>query len=384
LLLIVSWPVAAPAVVGSNCICSVAVCAGFSVNGKLPPTVVKPAPVIAAALMVTADVPVDVSVTVWIVAVFNATLPKLRLAVLTVSCGFAATPVPLKATIAVLLVDELLPIVNCPATAPPVVGRNCICKVSDWLGFSVTGKLPATMVKLAPAIEAELTVTADVPVDVSVTAWVVAEFTVTLPKLKLAVLTVNWGFAAAVPVPLKDTTAVLFVDELLLIVNCPATAPVVVGRNCICSVTDWLGFSVTAKLPPTMAKPAPAIAAELTVTADVPVDVSVTAWVVFEFTVTLPKLKLAVLTVNCGFAAAAPVPLKATSAVLFVDELLLMVNCPANAEAVVGRNCICSVTDWLGFSVTGKLPPTMAKPPPAITAELTVTADVPADVSVTA
>jgi hypothetical protein len=227
--------------------------------------------------MVTADVPVDVSVTVWIVAEFTVTLPKPRLAVLTVNCGFAATPVPLKATIAVLLVDELLPIVNCPATAPPVVGRNCICKVSDWLGFSVTGKLPATMVNPAPAIEAELIVTADVPVDVSVAARVVAEFTVTLPKLKLAVLTVNCGFAAAAPVPLKATSAVLFVDELLLMVNCPANAEAVVGRNFICSVTDWLGFSVTGKLPPTMTKPPPAIAAELTVTADVPADVSVTA-----------------------------------------------------------------------------------------------------------
>ena len=45
-------------------------------------------------------------------------------------------------------------------------------------------------------------------------------------------------------------------------------------------------------------KPAPVIAAELTVTGDVPVDVSVSDCVVAVFTVTLPKLKLAVLTVN--------------------------------------------------------------------------------------
>ena len=47
-----------------------------------------------------------------------------------------------------------------------------------------------------------------------------------------------------------------------------------------------------------MVKPAPLMAAEFTVTADVPVDLSVTDWVVDVFTVTLPKLRLAALTVN--------------------------------------------------------------------------------------
>jgi hypothetical protein len=248
--------------------------------------------------MVTADVPVDVSVIVWIVAVFNATLPKVTLVVLTVNCGFAATPVPLKATVAVLLVDELLPTVNSPATVPPVVGRNCICKVSDWLGFSVAGKLPATIVKPAPAIEAELTVTGDVPVDVSVTARVVAAFTVTPPKLKLAVLNVNCGFAVAAPVPLKATIAVLPLEESLPIKSCPVAVPIEVGSNCTCNVVDWVGFSVRGRLPPTIVKLVPAIEAELTVNGDVPVDVSVSDCVVAVFTVTLPKLRVATLIVN--------------------------------------------------------------------------------------
>ena len=47
-------------------------------------------------------------------------------------------------------------------------------------------------------------------------------------------------------------------------------------------------------------KPAPAIVAEFTVTGDVPVDVSVNVCVVAVFTTTLPKLRLAVLTFNCG------------------------------------------------------------------------------------
>ena len=62
---------------------------GFRVNGKLPPTMVKPAPVIAAEFTVTGEVPVDVSVSDCVVAVFTITLPKLRLAALIVSCGTA-------------------------------------------------------------------------------------------------------------------------------------------------------------------------------------------------------------------------------------------------------------------------------------------------------
>ena len=101
--------------------------------------------------------------------------------------------------------------------------------------------------------------------------------------------------------------------------------PADVGRNCTCSVIDCVGFSVTGRLPPTIVKPAPVIVAEFTITGDVPVDVSVNACVVAVFTVTLPKLRLVALIVSCGLGAAVLVPLKATTAVLPPDELLLIV-----------------------------------------------------------
>jgi hypothetical protein len=72
-------------------------------------------------------------------------------------------------------------------------------------------------------------------------------------------------------------------------------------------------------------KPAPVMVAELTVTGDVPDDVNVSDCVVAVFTVTLPKLKLAALTVNCGLGAAMLVPPKVTCAADPVDELLLIV-----------------------------------------------------------
>jgi hypothetical protein len=101
-------------------------------------------------------------------------------------------------------------------------------------------------------------------------------------------------------VPPKATVAEEFVDELLLTVICPLAEPVAVGRNCTCSVIDWVGFNVAGRPPPTIVKPAPLIAAEFTVTGEVPVDISVNDCVEAVFTVTLPKLRLPALTANCG------------------------------------------------------------------------------------
>ena len=171
-------------------------------------------------------------------------------------------------------------------------------------------------------IAAEFTVTGEVPVEVSVSDCVVAVFTATLPKLKLAELTVNCGLGAAVLVPLRVTCAVEPVDESLLIVIWPLADPVAVGRNCTYNVTDCVGFNVAGKLPPTIAKPAPLIVAELTVTGEVPVEVNVNDCVVAVFTVTLPKLKLAALTVSCGLGVAVLVPPRVTRFVLPLDELL--------------------------------------------------------------
>ena len=85
------------------------------------------------------------------------------------------------------------------------------------------------IVKPAPVIAAEFTVTGEVPVEVSVSDCVVGEFTVTLPKFRRATLTDNCGLGAAVLVPLKVTTVVALLDELLLIVISPLAGPVAVG-----------------------------------------------------------------------------------------------------------------------------------------------------------
>jgi hypothetical protein len=91
---------------------------------------VKPAPVITAEFTVTGDVPVDVSVNDFVAEEFTVTLPKLSEVALNDNCGVAAAPVPLRDTVVVLPLAELLLIVRLPAADPVVVGANFTCSVS--------------------------------------------------------------------------------------------------------------------------------------------------------------------------------------------------------------------------------------------------------------
>ena len=99
--------------------------------------------------------------------------------------------VPLRAIVAVAPVVELLLMTNCPVAAPVLVGLNWSCRFRVWLGARVAGTVPPTRVKPAPEMDAELTVTGEVPVEVRVRVWVVAVFTVILPKFRAEVLIVS-------------------------------------------------------------------------------------------------------------------------------------------------------------------------------------------------
>ena len=83
---------------------------------------------------------------------------------------------------------------------------------------------------------------------------------------------------------------------------------------------------MTGNVAPDIVKPVPVRVPELMVTGAVPVEVNVTGWVDGVFTVTLPNVRLAALIVNCGLAAAVPVPLKLTTTVPLGDESLWRVS----------------------------------------------------------
>lgn len=91
LLVTAMLPVSVPATVGSNWILSVADWPGFSVTGGLIPEMLKPVPVTVTALMVSAAVPDEVSVTCCVAGEFRSTLPKLTLVELMVSAAVAVS-----------------------------------------------------------------------------------------------------------------------------------------------------------------------------------------------------------------------------------------------------------------------------------------------------
>jgi carbonic anhydrase/acetyltransferase-like protein (isoleucine patch superfamily) len=263
----------------------------------------KPVPVTENELMVTGPVPVDDNVTVWFAVVLRATLPKFRLVVLRLSVAVDGE-VPLSATAAVGLVDDVLLTVNWPVADPVVVGANCTLSVVDCPGFKVIGAEPPLRLKPVPATESELTVTGPVPVDDSVTVWVAVVLRATLPKFRLVVLRLS--VAVDGEVPLSATTAVGLVDELLLTVSWPVAVPVVVGLNCTLSVVDCPGFRVIGAEPPLRLKPVPVTENELMVTGPVPVEDNVTVWVAVVLRATLPKFRLVVLRLSVGVVGVEP------------------------------------------------------------------------------
>lgn len=89
MLPMVTEPVKLPAEAGSKLIVNVAVCPGVSVSGTVTPASANPVPAIETLLMASAADPEDVSVTVFVTAVFRATVPKAALLLLSARAGDA-------------------------------------------------------------------------------------------------------------------------------------------------------------------------------------------------------------------------------------------------------------------------------------------------------
>jgi hypothetical protein len=222
LLLRVRVPDSDPASAGSNCTVSVAVWLGFSVSGKLAPETEYSAPVTVAELIVTAAVPVELRITVWVDGVFTPTLPNARLFVLTPSVGLEdpncsaklvdwlpalAISVTVVAFVTAVTVAVKLPLLAPPAsarlsgtdTAVLLLARSTRNPLLGAAAFSVTVQLSCP----APAIE-----------------------------LLLQVNPVNAG----TPVPLSATGTTVPPDESLVNARVPVAAPATVGTNCTVSV----------------------------------------------------------------------------------------------------------------------------------------------------
>jgi hypothetical protein len=125
------------------------------------------------------------------------------------------------------------------------------------------------------------------------------------------------------PVPLRLTTDVGLVEELLVIVICPVAEPAVVGSNCTVPTSAWPGLRVTGNAVPEAEKPAPDIEAVLIVTGAVPVDVRVTDFVTAVFRATLPNERLVALTLSVAVVGVVGFAAFKLRTKLFITELAL-------------------------------------------------------------
>ena len=145
-------------------------------------------------------------------------------------------PLPVRVTTLTLPVVELLVKVSEPDAAPAVAGLNRTWIVMATVGFRVTGKVAPENENPAPVMDAPLTITGELPVELRVTGKVRGVPTGSSPKLRLVVLKVRTGFAT--PVPLRATEVVVPLEELLEMEIAPLAAPVTVGSKLTCKVTD--------------------------------------------------------------------------------------------------------------------------------------------------
>lgn len=132
LLVTVTAPLAAPAVVGANFTERVAVCDGANVAGVVNPLTLKPVPLALTPEIWTEAFPVFVRMTCCVELLPATILPKLMLLGFAVSCPEALEePAPLKLTTAVPFAGSLLVNVILPLTLPAAVGEKLAVTGTD-------------------------------------------------------------------------------------------------------------------------------------------------------------------------------------------------------------------------------------------------------------
>jgi hypothetical protein len=249
-------------------------------------------------------------------------------------------------------VVESLVTVICPEAAPAALGSNCTCRVTDWFGFSVTGKLAPETLKPGPVTVAALMVTGALPVDVSVTGWVDPTFNGTLPKFTVVGLTVNCGVVLVVPDPPSETVAGPEGSSLVT-VSVPASAPAVVGSKVTVTDNCWLGCNVTGSDTAPTLNAVPGTVIALIFRGAFPVDVNVSARETLVPIALWPKSMDVVERARLGAGTASPVPLSGTFAVPPLASLATA-RSPVKEAAESGAKAMDRTTCCPGFSVAGQ------------------------------
>lgn len=188
------------------------------VSGKVAPETVKPAPATVTALMVTADVPVEERVSVWLKAVFTFTLPMERLLGLTLNVATPAFSCRLN-VVATLLALAVNIAAWAVLTAETVAVKlaDVVPPATDTVAGTVTAELLLARLTVKPLLAAAVFRNT---VQVSVPAPVID------PLVQLR------RFNTGNPAPVRLITVEVPLEELLVSVSEPEAAPAVRGSNC--------------------------------------------------------------------------------------------------------------------------------------------------------
>ena len=188
---------------------------GLKFSGNVAPDTVKPAPVIAAALTVTAAVPVEDKVTVCVVGVFTISLPKARLLVLIPMVGTVEPSCRAK-------VFATLPALAVNVTVVAVLTAEAVA-----VKFALVA--PAATVTVAGTDTAALLL----PKLTAIPPLGAAAFSVTVQLSVLAPVSDPFAqlnpLSTGTPVPVRFTFIEVPVEELLVIASCPVAGPDVTG-----------------------------------------------------------------------------------------------------------------------------------------------------------
>ena len=217
LLAIVNWPAYDPNLPGSNCTSNVSDCPGFNVTGSEAPVTENPVPLTLAEFTVTAAVPLDVRVTVCVVALFTTTLPNEMLVAFRASDPVAAFSCNETAC-------EVLPVAAVTVAVCAVLTEAAFAVNVALVDVAGTVTEPGTVTALLLLARDTLRPLVGAEPDRR-TVQVSANDPVIDVLLQDNALTFG---STVVPVPLRLTVAV---GALLARVNCPVVELAVVGSN---------------------------------------------------------------------------------------------------------------------------------------------------------
>jgi hypothetical protein len=304
-----------------------AVAVAVKVELREPEAIVTEAGTVTALLLLTRLTTVALVATLDSVTV-QASVPapvSVALVQETALSGDAPCPVPLTPILGVL--DALLSMSNVPFTAPATVGLKPIVSTAVCPGLSVIGALIPDTENPDPETAAPLSTRSAVPEDVSVTVWLVATFSGSVPNANFVALTVSAGVTAfSCNAKVSETPPALAVSIAVCVTRTDVAVAVNAALEAPAAIVTDAG-TVTALLPLATLTTVALVAGALSVTVQASVPAPVRVAFVQE----------------TAFSAvpACPVPLSASVAGL--AALLAIITDPLTAPEVAGSKPIVSI-----------------------------------------